>query len=184
MDKQPAFSSPWERALLEAAQLKLDHLYEFDNDFSGVISNAHVQGMFDTLCVYTDMRHDDNFPFSENGNASLSRINDEATELMQARAARPYHSGRSSTGEDDRAAIALRDAILLNLPALTTGETCGHALAMSKAMYANFERLCFYRADFETVSRVILVQDYSAMKLAGRPAMEIAREGSEASILE
>jgi hypothetical protein len=53
---------------------------------------------------------------------------------------------------------------------------------MSKAMYANFERLCFYRADFESVSRVILVQDYSAMKLAGRPAMEIARDGSEPAI--
>jgi hypothetical protein len=172
MDKQPVFSSPWERALLEAAKLKLDHLYEFDNDFSGVISHAHVEGMFDALCVYTDMRHNDNFPFSENGFADLSLINDEATELMRVRAARPFDFGRPPNEEDDRAAMALRDAILSNLPALTTGETSGHALAMSKTMYANFARHCSHHADFVAVSRVITVQAYSAMQLAGRPAME------------
>jgi hypothetical protein len=56
---------------------------------------------------------------------------------MRVRAARPFDFGRPLNDEDDRAAIALRDAILSNLPALTTGETSGHALAMSKPCMRN-----------------------------------------------
>ncbi|EGH22105.1 hypothetical protein [Pseudomonas syringae] len=71
MDKRPTFWSPWDWALVEAAELKFDHLYAFDNDCSGVISQADVHGTFDALCINTDMQHDDDFLFFENGSAAL-----------------------------------------------------------------------------------------------------------------
>jgi hypothetical protein len=54
---------------------------------------------------------------------------------MRVRAARAFDFGRPPNDEDDRALIALRHAILSNLPALTAGETSCHGLATSKAMY-------------------------------------------------
>jgi hypothetical protein len=173
MDKQATFSNAWETALVEVAQRQLQYLRELDADQSGETETSDVHSALSGLCALTDLSYEATFDFSEKARAALLQINEQAMDVMRARAARPHAPVRELGSPEDEAAVALYDAILSNLPALASGETSGHALALSKAMYKNLVDLCGDRPGFGAASSVICVHDYRAMQLAGRPTMKL-----------
>ncbi|MGA8134890.1 MAG: hypothetical protein WCA48_12175 [Pseudomonas gingeri] len=173
MDKQPEFSNLWETALVEVAQRQFQYLRELDADRSGETETSDVHSALSGLCALTDLMYEASFDFSELARAALMRINEEAMDVMRARASRPHAPVCEPGSAEDEAAVALYDAILSNLPALATGETSGHALALSKVMYNNLVERCGDRPGFDAASSVICVHDYRAMQLAGRPTMKL-----------
>lgn len=56
---------------------------------------------------------------------------------------------------EEEAAVALYDAILINLSNLAAGETSGHALALSKAMYQTVVEHSGERPGFDAACSVI-----------------------------
>jgi len=65
------------------------------------------------------------------------------------------------------AAQGLFDAIAPNIPYLAQAETSRHALALSKDAYDSLQKYMGTHPDFEMMERLVLVQDYQVMKLAG-----------------
>ncbi|WP_122531521.1 hypothetical protein [Pseudomonas viridiflava] len=173
MDKQAEFTNPWEKSLVEVSQRQLQFLRELDADQSGETEASDVHSALSGLCALTDLIHETGFDFSVAARAALLQINDDAMGVMRDRVARPHHSVRELGDTGTEAAVALYDAILLNLPALATGESSGHAMALSKAMYKNLVDRCGERPGFDVASSVICVHDYRAMQLAGRPTSKL-----------
>ncbi|MCF5709506.1 hypothetical protein GIV19_19785 [Pseudomonas syringae] len=173
MDKQSEHAKPWEIALIGVAQRQLKYLRELDADASGETETSDVHGALSGLCALTDLAYEESFDFTEAARASLLKLNDEAMAVMRQRAARPHPPVRELGNQDEEAAVALYDAILMNLPNLAAGETSGHALALSKAFYQTIVKQCGERPGFDAASSVICIQDYRAMLLAGRPTMKL-----------
>ncbi|WP_146222457.1 hypothetical protein [Pseudomonas syringae] len=119
------------------------------------------------------MGYEESFQFSEVACASLSRINEQAMIVMRERAGRPHPAERELGNHEEEAAIALYDAILMNLPNLTAGEALGHAFGLSKALYQTVAQQYGERPGFDAASNVICVQDYRAMMLAGRSIQKL-----------
>lgn len=173
MDNQPDFRKPWEIALIGVAKRQLQYLREFDDDRSGETEASDVHSALSGLCALTDLAYEESFEFSEIARASLLRINEEAMILMRERAVRPHSAVRELGNPEEEAAVALYDAILMNLANLAAGETSGHALGLSKALYQAFAQQCGERPGFDAATSVICVQDYRAMMLAGRPTLKL-----------
>jgi len=168
MDKQLDRLNSWEAGLVAVAQRQLQYLRELDEDRSGEISSFDLSSALSGLCALTDLIHEECFDFPSTGPNELMGLNEAAMGLMRNRALRPRDEEEELPSPDHEAAVALYDAILSNLPRLATGDTSGHALALSKAMYQNLVDRCGDRPGFDAASSVIQVQDYRAMQLAGR----------------
>ncbi|PPS24383.1 hypothetical protein [Pseudomonas amygdali] len=173
MDKQPEQAKRWEMALVDVAQRQLQYLRELDADRSGETEKSDVHGALSGLCALTDLAYEESFDFSEAARAALLQINEESMAVMRERAARPHPHVRELGSPDEEAAVALYDAILMNLPNLAAGESSGHALALSKALYQTIAEHCGERPGFDAASSVICIQDYRAMLLAGRPTSKL-----------
>ncbi|MBD1555225.1 hypothetical protein [Pseudomonas typographi] len=172
MEHQIGFSNPWEESLVAVARQKLEFLRDLDSDTSGETTSSDVGSALSSLGAITDLIYEEGFQFSDITRTQLQEINENAMQMMRERAARPREVELQGDPEHE-AAVALYEAILSNLPTLATGETSGHALALSKAMYRNLADHCADRPGFDAAKSVICVHDFRAMQLAGRPAMRL-----------
>jgi hypothetical protein len=158
---------------IAVAQRQLKYLRELDADQSGETENSDVHSALSGLCALTDLACEEGFEFSEVARTSLLRINEDAMLVMRERADGPHARAKALGNPQEEAAVAVYDAILMNVPGLAAGETTGQAFALSKALYQTIVEHCGERPGFDAASSVICVQDYRAMLLAGRPTMKL-----------
>lgn len=173
MDKQSEALHPWELALVYAADRQLKYLRELDADQSGKTESADVHSALSGLGALTDLAYEEDVGFSEAARSSLLRINEDAMLVMRKRAARRHAPVQTIGNPQEEAAVALCEAILMNLPGVVSGEAISQALALSKALYQAVVEHCGERPGFDAASSVICVQDYRTMLLAGRPTKKL-----------
>lgn len=158
----------WERSLINVVEQEVEHLRELDADQSGDIEPGDVHGVLSRVGALTDLAYVEALKLSQEAREELARLDHEALAIMRERVSRSKPGGLQDGGDHElEAARSLYQALLFNLPALATGDASGSAITLSRQAFAELKRHCGDYPSFEQVERLVRVQDYRAMKLAG-----------------
>lgn len=160
-------ASAWEASLVAAITEELDQLKYLVEDKSGSTEEGDIHAQIQRLCGLTDLAHNEAIPFSEPTKLQIRELNEMAMGMIQKTLdSTPPRDERVQSLERE-AAQGLFDAIALNIPHLAQAETSKYAIALSMNAFDLLQKHMGDHPDFEIMERLVLVQDYRVMKLAG-----------------
>lgn len=157
----------WEVALVAAITEELDQLRYLVENRSGATEAGDVRSQLGRLCSLTDLAHNEAIPFGPSTRLQIQELNEMATSVIRNTIEFPPPSNERVEKFEREAAQALFDAIALNLPNLVQAETSKHAIALSTSIFDSLRKYMGSHPEFEMMERLVLVQDYRVMRLAG-----------------
>lgn len=167
MVSQDGGAPGWEQSLLSVIRGEVQQLKYLVEDESGDIGLPDIHAQVSRLGGLTDLIYNESFQFSGEARGEIEYLAEQSMELMRTRVNRMPRSPERVTEIEHEAAQALYEAIAFNLPYLAQGDTSKHAMALSKEAFSSLLKYTGTRPDFEMIERLVLVQDYRIMKLAG-----------------
>lgn len=160
-------ASAWEVSVVAAITEELDQLKYLIEDESGSTEKGDIHSQIDRLCGLTDLAHNEAIPFSESSRVQMRELNEMAMGMIRTTLDFTPPSEERLQSLEREAAQGLFDAIALNIPHLAQGETRKYAIALSANAFDELRKHMGDHPDFEMMERLVLVQDYRVMKLAG-----------------
>lgn len=160
-------SSAWEVSIVAAIGDELDQLKYLVKDKSGSTERGDIHAQISRLCGLTDLAHNEAIPFAESTKLQIRELNEMAMEMIRKTINITPLSEEQVQSLEGEAARGLFDAIALNIPNLVQAETTQHAIALSTSTFNSLRTQMGNHPDFEMIERLVLVQDYRVMKLAG-----------------
>lgn len=160
-------ASAWEVSIIAAITEELDQLKYLIGDKSGATEKGDISSQIDRLYGLTDLAHNETIPFSPVVRSQIRELNEMAMGMIQSTIDFVPLSDEQVQEREHEAAQALFDAIALNIPYLAQAEASKHALALSREAFDSLRKYMGAHPDFETIERLVLVQDYRVMMLAG-----------------
>lgn len=160
-------ASVWEASLVTAITEELDQLKYLVEDRSGSMEKGDIHSQLDRLCGLTDLAHNEAIPFSPSTRLQIREMNEMAMGMIRNTIEFAPPSDERVQKLEREAAQGLFDAIALYLPYLAQAETSKHAIALSTDVFDSLRKYMGSHPDFEMMERLVLVQDYRVMKLAG-----------------
>lgn len=157
----------WEESLVRAVRDELAQLeYLIARDGMGVeASDIHSQ--ISRLSGLTDLTYVEGLELTETTRSELQLINEKAMVLGRSRLNQSYAHAEKPMRVEFEAAQSIFDALRYNIPYLSMAEPSTHAWAISKDVFGMVKKHFGDHVDFDIVERLVLVQDYRVMKLAG-----------------
>ena len=134
---------------------------------SGSTEKGDIHSQLDRLCGLTDLAHNEAIPFAPSTRLQIRELNEMAVGMIRNTIEFAPPSDEQVQKFEREAAQGLFDAIALNLPYLAPAGTSKHAIALSKDVFDSLRKYMGNHPDFEMMERLVLVQDYRVMKLAG-----------------
>lgn len=160
-------ASAWEVSIVAAISDELDQLKYLVEDKSGSTERGDIHAQISRLCGLTDLAHNEAIPFAESTRLQIRELNDMAMGMIQKTINITPLSEERVQSLEREAAQGLFDAIALNIPHLARAEATQHAIALSTSTFDSLRTHMGDHPDFEIMERLVLVQDYRVMKLAG-----------------
>ncbi|WP_313313515.1 hypothetical protein [Stutzerimonas nitrititolerans] len=160
-------SSDWEASIVAAITEELGQLEYLMKDKSDLTEKNDIHAQVSRLCGLTDLAHNEAIPFAESTRLQIRELNDLAMRMIRTTLDSTPPSDEHVESMEREAAQALFDAITLNIPHLAQAETSKYAIALSMNAFDLMRTHMGDHPDFEMMERLVLVQDYRVMKLAG-----------------
>ncbi|WP_296186588.1 hypothetical protein [Pseudomonas sp. UBA1879] len=160
-------ASAWEASIVAAITEELDQLKYLIEDKSGATEKNDIQAQVSRLGGLTDLAHNDAIPFSAPTRLQLHELNEMAMGMVRKTVDFSPPTEEFVQSVEREAAQGLFDAIAFNSPYLAQGETSKYAIALSTNAFDLMRTHIGDHPDFEMMERLVLVQDYRVMKLAG-----------------
>ncbi|MFY1664078.1 hypothetical protein [Pseudomonas sp. Pseu.R1] len=160
-------ASDWEASIVAAITEELDQLKYLIEDRSGSTEKNDIHAQVSRLCGLTDLAHNDAIPFSASIRLQLHELNEMAMGMVRNTVDFSPPTEDFVQSVEREAAQGLFDAIAFNIPYLAQGETSKYAIALSMNAFDLMRTHMGDHPDFEMMERLVLVQDYRVMKLAG-----------------
>lgn len=157
----------WEVSLVAAITEELVQLRYLIDNRSGATEAGDIRSQLDRLCGLTDLAHNEGIPFGPSTRLQIQELNAMAMSVIRNTIEFAPPSDRRVQKLEREAAQALFDAIALNLPNLVQAETSKHAIALSTSIFDSLRKYMGSHPEFEMMERLVLVQDYRVMRLAG-----------------
>ncbi|GLK90007.1 hypothetical protein [Pseudomonas turukhanskensis] len=157
----------WEASLVTAINEEFDQLKYLIEDSSGSTEKGDIQAQISRLCGLTDLSHNQSIPFSPTIRLQLQELNEIAMGMVRSNIQVAPPSEEHLQNFEHEAAQALFDAIALNFHFLAQAELSKHAIALSKEAFDSLKSYLGSHPEFDMLERLVLVQDYRVMKLAG-----------------
>ena len=159
--------SAWEASIVAAIIGELDQLKYLIEDKSGSTEQGDINSQLDRLCGLTDLADNEAIPFAASTRLQIRELGEMATGMIRKTLDFTPPSEERIQSLEREAAQGLFDAIALNLPHLAHGEARKYAIALSNNAFEELREYMGDHPDFEMMERLVLVQDYRVMKLAG-----------------
>ncbi|ETU79904.1 hypothetical protein Q095_00357 [Pseudomonas aeruginosa PS50] len=159
--------SEWEISIVAAITKELDQLRYLIDDKSGSTEKGDIRAQIDRLCGLTDLAHNQAIPFSASTRLQIREVNEMAMGMIRTTLDFTPPTEEFVQSVEREAAQGMFDAIALNLPNLAQAETSKYAIALSTNAFDLMRTHMGDHPDFEMMERLVLVQDYRVMKLAG-----------------
>lgn len=160
-------ASDWEASIVAVITEELDQLKYLIEDKSGSTEKNDIYAQVSRLCGLTDLAHNKAVPFAESTKLQIRELNEIAMEMVRKTIDFTPPTDEFLQSVERKAAQGLFDAIALNMPHLTQAETSKYAIALSMNAFDLMRTHMGDHPDFEMMERLVLVQDYRVMKLAG-----------------
>lgn len=160
-------ASAWEASIVAAITEELDQLKYLIEDKSGATEKNDIHAQISRLCGLTDLAHKEAVPFSASTRLQIHELNEMAMEMVRKTINLTPPTEEFVQSAEREAAEGLFDAIALNIPHLVQAETSNYAIALSMNAFDLMRKHMGDHPDFEMMERLVLVQDYRVMKLAG-----------------
>lgn len=167
MTDQGRDSFAWEHSLLRVIENEVEQLRYLIENRSGDTEPSDVHAQISRVGGLTDLVFADDLVLSTGARTAIEALALQAGEMVRSGTDFSRPSSARLLEIEQQAAHQMYEAILLNLPCLAEGDRSQHALALSKEAFSSLQRHVGDRADFDVVTRAVLVQDYRVMKLAG-----------------
>lgn len=160
-------ASEWEASIVAVITEELDQLKYLVEDKSGSIEKGDIDAQVDRLCGLTDLADNEAIPFAESTRLQIRELNELAMGMIRTTLDFTPPSEEHVESMEREAAQGLFDAITLNIPHLAQSERSKYAIALSMNAFDLMRAHMGDHPDFEMMERLVLVQDYRVMKLAG-----------------
>jgi hypothetical protein len=167
MTNQEGNIPEWEQSLLSAIESEIQQLEYLIADDSGDTGLPDIHAQISRISGLTDLTFNEGFKFSQRTRNEIQRLGELSMALMRRRLEFTPPSPEWIAEVERGAAESLYEAIALNLPYLIQADSSKYAIALSKEAFAILRKHAGERGDFEMMERMVLVQDYRVMKLAG-----------------
>ena len=157
----------WEQALVATISEELAQLRYLVEDKSGATETGDIHSQLARLCGLTDLASNGALPFNSSTRLQLQELNEAAMAMIRDTTALTSPNADQLQDFERDAALGLFNAIALNLPYLATAETSQYAITLSLEAFASLRKHMGTHPDFEVMERLVRVQDFRVMKLAG-----------------
>lgn len=160
-------ASAWEAFIVAAITEELDQLKYLIEDKSGSTEKGDIHAQISRLCGLTDLAHNDAVPFSAPIRLQIHKLNELGMGMVRKTVDFSPPTEEFVQSVEREAAQGFFDAIATNIPYLAQAETSQYAIALSVNAFDLMRKHMSDHPDFEMMERLVLVQDYRVMKLAG-----------------